>query len=147
MQLGRPRNWGMSLMTSPIKILGVYMGRDELASRDATWCELLKTSQSLVAFWQMRCLTLFQRVKAVNVLLASRWFYALMLTPCPDHVVQQLHALVESFLWRGRGRLMARSTLTANRKAGGLGLVDLFARRSAARPKLLQKLLDTQNPG
>lgn len=48
-----------------------------------------------------------------------------------------------SFLWRGKGNSIDHRVLIAKKREGGVGLIDISAKRDALRLKLISRFLDS----
>ena len=146
--LGRDHNivnkWGFCVNNGSRKILGVYIGGHEGEDRDRGWREVLGKIQNVLNLWKSRGLTLKGKVIVVNVLILSKINHILGTCELPQWALNSLKAAISSFLWRGKGNLIAHRVLISNKREGGLGLIDISAKKDALRVKIVKNFLDPE---
>lgn len=135
--------WGFKEVTECKEILGVYIGRDENSARDKTWEKVLGKVQSKLNLWKARGLNLRGKVIVTNALILSKIIHILGNCELPKWALNSLNSAISCFLWRGKGNLIAHRVLIANKREGGLGLIDICAKRDALRVKLISRFLDS----
>ena len=135
--------WGFSVNNGCRKILGVYIGGHEGEARDRGCREVLGKVQCVLNLWKGRGLTLKGKVIVVNALILSKINHILGTCELPQWALKSLTAAISSFLWRGKGNSIAHSVLIANKREGGLGLIDIGAKRDALRVKIVKNFLDS----
>lgn len=141
--------WGFKKIEDERKILGIYIGKNEKSATDKTWNEVLVKIKNLLNLWYARGLALKGKVIVVNALILSKINHILGSCELPTWVFNRLNAAVATFFWKGKGNSIARKTLIANKREGGLALIDVSVKRDALRVKLIGRFLNPkrQLPG
>lgn len=124
-----------------IKILGINIGTKEKEARDETWTGVLNKIKNTLNYWKLRQLKLKGKVIVVNTLLLSKINYVLGVLDLPDWVFKDLNNMISNFIWGGKNVRIAMKTLIGKVKSGGLNLLDIKAKKSAIRIKMVQKFL------
>lgn len=140
--------WGFKINNGCRKVLGVYIGANEEEARDRGWREIIKKVKNIMNMWKGRGLTLKGKVTVVNALILSRINHVLGVCELPQWALNSLNAEISSFLWRGKGNSIAHRVLIANKREGGLGLIDISVKKEALRAKIVRNFLnpDRQYP-
>lgn len=81
-------------MDKPFKILGVYMGHDELECNNLIWAEITKKFKGVPNWWKLRNLTIKGKVIVTNSLCMSLLTHALSVFHLPGTVLHELNAAV-----------------------------------------------------
>lgn len=124
-----------------VNILGVQIGENAKDARDATWTGILNKIKQVLQFWKLRELMLRGKVMVVNSLLLSKCNYIFGAVDLPRWVINEMTEITNDFMWGGKGVKIARKTLIASYKGGGLGLIDLEVKNKAIRVKVMKKYL------
>jgi len=124
-----------------IRVLGVNLGVEDIKARDITWSVILQKIRQTVNYWKLRGLTLKGKVTVINVLLISRFIHALSVLDMPEWVLKEANSIIVDFLWNGKNVRISKKVLIADKKEGGLNLMDLNVRREALRLKVVKKYL------
>ena len=146
MGMGRNKNlnnkWGFRIVEDKRKVLGVYVGRNEDECDDTTWREVINKIQKTLGMWRARGLLLRGRVAVTNALVLSQVNHALSTCALPAWAEQRIAKVVRDFIWRSKAASIAHRTLIGARDRGGLGLMDVLAKRTALRTRLIGKFRD-----
>lgn len=121
-----------------VNILGLEIGEN---ARDATWTGVLNKVKQILQFWKLRELMLRGKVMVVNSLLLSKCNYIMGVVDLPQWVINEMTEITNNFMWGGKSAKIARKTLIANYKEGGLKLIDLEVKKKAIRVKMMKKYL------
>lgn len=124
-----------------IKILGVHLGCDRSAARDARWSERLHKMQMCINYWGARELTLQGRVTVWNCLVASKLNYVLAVLDLPLWAKNRINEMISKFLWGAKKGKITAKTLWAGYEQGGLKLIDITSKLKAYRLKTVRKYL------
>ena len=124
----------------PIKILGVYIGNDQISCLEKNWMPKIKKIETLAESWKKRKLTLFGKVQIINTLLVSKFVYNFSVLNVPENIIKQINKIIFGFLWNKRDRIK-RKTIIAKLEKGGLNLVDIEAKINALKATWVSKLL------
>uniref|UniRef100_A0A8C7X432 Reverse transcriptase domain-containing protein n=1 Tax=Oryzias sinensis TaxID=183150 RepID=A0A8C7X432_9TELE len=139
---GMNNRWGFREASDGVKVLGVWVARDPRVATERTWTEKLKQLEKVLSLWRMRSLTFKGKVVVLNSLFFSKINYALSGLDLPDVFRTRICELASGFLWGSRANQISRHTLSRVVQRGGLRLVEIGARKSALRLKVVMRLLD-----
>ena len=89
----------ISLVTGPIKILGVHFSLDKALSRDKFFSDLLAEMRAIIKTWKIRNLTLEEKVIIFRSLIASKPVYIASLVHTPKCVVEAIQIVHKEFIW------------------------------------------------
>ena len=146
MGMGRNKDlnnkWGFKVVENKRKVLGVYVGSDENECDDLTWKDVIGRMQKTLCMWRARGLLLRGRVAVTNALVLSQVNHALSTCALPTWAEQKIAKVVRDFIWRSKAASIAHRTLIRVKDQGGLGLMDVLAKRTALRTKLIGKFRD-----
>lgn len=137
--------WGFREAKEELKILGIYVGKNEEIARDKSWAEIVKKMNNRINLWRARGLRLRGKVTVINALVLSLINHVLKVYDLPNWALRKINDLVSTFLWKGKSNLVSQKTMILNKKEGGLGLVDVLSKMRAFRVQLLGKFLDKNN--
>lgn len=136
--------WGLKTIETERKILGIFIGKDEKSAMERTWKEVLGKIKNLLNLWYARGLNLKGKVIVVNALILSKINHILGSCELPTWVLNSLNKAISTFFWKGKANLIARRTLIANKREGGLALIDISVKRDALRLKLMGRYLNAE---
>ncbi|CAJ1079161.1 uncharacterized protein mettl17 isoform X1 [Xyrichtys novacula] len=134
--------WNFAEVNKPKRILGVYVGKNENEATRTNWEIVITKTKNILNLWKARGLTLKGRVIVTNALVLSKINHIMGVCELPQWALNSLNSVISSFLWRGKGNLIAHRVLIANKREGGLGQIDIGAKKDALRAKLISKFLD-----
>ena len=134
--------WGFNIVTDNRKVLGIYVGTDETQATDRTWDMVIKKINNIITLWKSRGLTLRGKAVVINALLLSKISHILGCCELPQWALNSLNRKISAFLWKGLGHSIAHSVLIAKKREGGLGMIDIGAKRDALRVKMVSRFLD-----
>lgn len=81
------------------------------------------------------------KVIVANSLLLSKCNYIMGAVDLPQWVLNEMTEILNDFVWGGKGAKIAKKTLMAGYKEGGLKLIDLEVKKKAIRVKTMKKFL------
>jgi len=135
--------WGFKEVKGERKVLGVFIGENQDDARDKNWHEVIKKMKNICNMWQARGLNIRGKVIVSNALFVSKIVHILGSCELPKWALNSLNAVISSFLWKGKGNMIAHGTLIARKQEGGLQLIDISAKRDSLRVKLVGRFLDS----
>ncbi len=138
-----PAQEDMQLKIQPknVKILGTYIGVDNIMARDETWTGVLNKIEVILNWWRMRDLKLNGKVVVLNSLILSKLNYVLGVLDLPLWALNRITEIITKFIWGSTVSKIARKTLISKYKEGGLRLLDVDSKKKAFRIKLVRKYL------
>ena len=87
---------------------------------------ILEKAKNVINIWQRRSLSIIGKVLIVNSLVASLFVYVLQCTVTPDVTFfDMVDKMIRKFLWNNKRDKIKLVLLQADRKLGGLNLVNL----------------------
>ena len=109
---------------SPIKCLGIYIGKDKQSCETLNWSGKLSQFESLLNIWQKRNLNIFGKVTVMNNLCFPKIMYACTVLPVPKHIFHKIEHLLNKFVWHGKSQINRKCTINTIEN-GGLNIIDL----------------------
>uniref|UniRef100_A0A3B5L9W1 Reverse transcriptase domain-containing protein n=1 Tax=Xiphophorus couchianus TaxID=32473 RepID=A0A3B5L9W1_9TELE len=136
-----PGRWEFREVVDEVKVLGVYLGKQQGEARDKTWENVISKVQKLLNLWNQRKLTIKGKTVIINSLIISKIIYPLSVYDLPDRILNKFNSQITTFIWRRNRNLINHKSLIAPYKEGGLKLVDILSKKQAIRIKLVTKFL------
>ena len=125
-----------------LKILGIYFSNGIVDTETDNWSSKLKKLEDTLNRWRARELSLVGKALVVNIIGASKFWYAARVLTVPRWVIRQYEKLVWAFVWSSRLQPVARKTLICPVLDGGIGIFDFESRCQALRASSLCRGLD-----
>ncbi|CAJ1079165.1 pol-like protein [Xyrichtys novacula] len=110
--------WNFAEVNKPKRILGVYVGKNENEATRTNWEIVITKTKNILNLWKARGLTLKGRVIVTNALVLSKINHIMGVCELPHWALNSLNSVISSFLWRGKGNLIAHRVLIANKREG-----------------------------
>ena len=113
------------VQTESMSVLGVTFSNNFEEATNMCWANVKTRISNKMRSMYNRNLTLFQRSLIVNSLLTSQiWYYA-QTYPLSLKWSKGINSLLYKFIWITNTEPIARSTLTLDRKLGGLSAINI----------------------
>ena len=136
--------YGITIVDSPIRCLGLYVGLDMKICEALNWERKVDNFEHTLLSWQKWYLTLFGKVTILNVLAIPKLIYLFTLLHVPEWVIERLEKAITNFLWNKRNRIN-RNCLYAKVEQGGLGLIDIKSKISSLKATWITKWFTSEN--
>ena len=128
-------------INEPINILGVWVGHDEKELLEKNYRPLIEKARATLKLWSQRSLSLIGRISIINTLVGSLFVYKMTVLPTmPQYMVKELEQEFRKFIWKGKKAKIALTKLMADKKAGGLKLIDIKRKDMALKVSWVQML-------
>ena len=102
----------------------------------------MKNLKKILSVWRKRNLTIFGKCTIINTLAVSKLVYNAFILPNPDkEFFKRVSKIIFNFLWKKRERIK-RNTLIGKIEQGGIGIVDIESKFSAAKASWVRRILD-----
>ena len=135
----------ISLVTGSIKILGVHYSLDKIFSRDKTFSGLLVEMRAIIKTWEIRNLTLEEKVLIFRSLIASKPVYIASLVHTSKCVAEAILTIHKEFIWDNKKPKIKHSTMIASYCDGGLKDTDIGVRFQSLKFSWITWLKDQDN--
>ena len=122
----------------PCKILGVWFGPD--LQLEKNWSEVLEKVVTATELWLRRRLSLKDRAEVCCSHIYSLVVYRLSVLPIPPTILFKLERIVFQFVWAKRFPLEWREICHLHPSEGGLGVLNVEARRHTLRLTFLDRM-------
>ena len=139
---------GLSTADDSINVLGVDVAEDAALMLEINYRKLLVKVQTTLKSWSNRSLSVIGKVNIINTLAASKLIHTMSVLPeIPDRFVNLLEKEFEQFIWNNHKPKIPLEVLKADKKSGGLGLVDLKRRDRALKVAWVKLLYEDEQMG
>ena len=138
-------NQNIRWSTGKIKSLGVWFSSSKEEAVVLNYQEKKEKVSKILSCWQLRRLTLLEKVTVIKSLAASQLVYIMSSLPSSQSYLKEIHQLLYNFLWDGRGDKIKRSVMLNEYKDGGLKMLDIRSFNYALKSKWVKKYLDDNN--
>lgn len=128
--------------TAPVKVLGVYIGRDKKANSEKNFKHRIDKIKHLFFRWTQRNLSLTGRILIVKALALSQIIFLANLTPFPDDKISEIESLTYEFIWNGKTDKVKRNVLIQKLEKGGQKMMDIKTMIKCQKMKWVQLYLN-----
>ena len=118
----------VNLLNNTVTIVGVAHSYNSNAAEHQNFVNLLDKTQSILNIWNMRSLSLLDRIQIFKTFAISKLNYLASVSNVPKSVVNQLTIMHKQFIWNNKPPKIKHSTLIALYSKGGLNNVDIECR-------------------
>ena len=144
--LTRILNMNGSVSWDSFKYLGVPIVKTKSKSSD--WNPIVEKIKNKISGWGTAWLNLAGKVVLIKAIMNSYMLYQCSLLLAPGKIINQIEALLKSFLWNGGNNgggkkyaLVRWKIVKLSRNGGGLQIRDINCQNLAIGAKLLWNLL------
>ena len=127
--------------SSAIRFLGIYIGYDTEETHRYNWINKLETFQKTLDCWRTRDLTIFGKMVIVKTIGLAKLIYSATMLEAPENVCNQLEAMIDNFIWKGRKRRLRKEILQMPVCEGGIGQIDIKSHFEALKASWVPRLL------
>ena len=126
-----------------VKFLGIFITYDVNILVEKNFKQRLKKIANLINLWKSRGLSIHGKVSIIKAILLPKMIYPSSFLSTPATVIKEFNALVFSFLWNGKDKVIRRSTY-APYDSGGLRMIDYETIVKALRLSWLKRIVDVE---
>ena len=116
--------FGFKWPHEPILALGVYFSYDLERANVLNFEEKITTLEKTLNNWKQRKLTLMGKINIVKTLGLSKLIYSASLLSIPKGLIEKINKIIFNFIWDNKPAKIKRKTIIAEKKCGGLRMVD-----------------------
>ena len=109
----------------PVKVLGLYVGRDKKKCEKLNWESKLEKARILMKSWEKRNLSLLGKILIVKTIIIPQFTFISSVTVTNKTYLDTLERDIYSFIWEGKSDKIKRNTLIAKYEDGGLQMLDI----------------------
>ena len=135
---------GFNICTSPIKLLGSYLGHDKVNNYDLNFNQRVRKMNDKLDIWRSRDLTLRGKTLLIKSHGISQFIYNMSALSTPEETINKAQSSLINFLWDKKRPKIKYSTVIADKNQGGLGIPDLSTLNKALKLKWIPLLLYSQ---
>ena len=106
-----------------IIIIIIIIGIGDLA--EANWRPHIDAVVNVLSSWRQHILSFWGRSLVINALALARVRYIASLIHMPPWVLKELYSLVFDFFWKGKGELVAHSSVVQPSLLGGFFVINV----------------------
>ena len=141
--LGSWRNCREAHTKEPVQALDVHFSYDEQRANRLNFEEKIKNVEKVLNTWRRRNLTLIGRLKIVKCLGLSKIIYSTSVLPIPPLLAERINnSLIFNFIWKGKPAKIKKKTIIAERKHGGLKMMDFEIMEKALKIAWINRIND-----
>jgi hypothetical protein len=138
----RHKPLGIQWSTNSIKMLGIYINRNEEQSIRENYKERLDKIENIVKLWGLRNMTLKGKIIIVNTLLISQLLYVCSVLEPPDWAIQKFKKMIMDIIWNNKKPKVKYKCLISTISDGGLKLQDIDSKVKALKLRWIKEILD-----
>jgi hypothetical protein len=138
----RHKPLGIKWSTKSIKMLGIYINKDEDECTKDNFKERLDKIENIVKLWCLRKMTLKGKILIVNTLLITQMLYVCSVLEPPDWAIQKFKKITMDFIWNNKKPKIKYNCLINAISNGGLKLQDIDSKVKALKLRWMKELLD-----
>ena len=129
--------------TGTVYALGVHFSYNKNAAEKKNFISKLEALKTLLNMWMIRDLSLYGKVQIIKFLALSKLTFICSVLPSPTDFESKVNSITFNFLWNNKPAKIKKSTIIANKKQGGLKMID-FTKFSIASKAMWAKHLCTE---
>ena len=116
--------FGFRWPQDPIKALGIFFSYDENKTNKLNFAKKIQNLEKTLNSWKRRNLTLYGKINIVKMLGLSKLIYNSSVLDIPEHFMKQIEKIIFDFIWVGKPAKIKKSTITGEKKQGGLKMIN-----------------------
>ena len=147
MWLGSWRNcnekpFGFKWPLNSIYALGVHFSYDPVLANKLNFEEKVYTLEQTLHSWKRRNLTLIGRINIVKVLGLAKLVYSISLLTISKPLIDSINKIIFSFIWEGKTPKIKKKTISAEKKRGGLKMIDFEIMERALKIAWIKRIIE-----
>ena len=136
---------GVKWTDEPIKVLGVYIGRNLADCYDKILVEKIDAMRKVIYSWKHRKLTLTGKITVLKSLVLSKINYLLNLIPILDEFIRTIDEMIFEYLWNGKTHKIKKSLVVQSFEHGGHKMIDINTVRIVQKLKWIKLYLNNHD--
>ena len=108
----------------PVLALGIYFTYDSERARMLNLDEKIDKLEKTLSCWKRRNLTPMGEINIVKTLGLSKLIYSASVLTMSRRTVERINRIIFNFIWDGKPAKIKKKTIIAERKYGGLKMID-----------------------
>ena len=130
-----------------LKILGVVLGKNLKEEQHylLNYKSRIDKIRNICLDWKNRNISLKGKITLINAIMIPTIMYPAMVTAVPKNALSELNNIIYKFLWNSNHNKIAKSTMCAQVKHGGLALADFETKVIASNLNWIKRLYLTEN--
>ena len=120
--------------------LGVYFSYNQEHANKLNFEEKVRRLETILNSWRRRNLTLIGRIKIVKTLGLSKLIYSTSVPGIPEHLAKRINRLTFKFIREGKTTKIKKKMIIAERKRGGLKMMDFEIMDKALKIAWIKRL-------
>ena len=147
MWLGSWRNstekpFGFKWPQNSIYALGVHFAYDPVLANKLNFEEKVYNLEQTLHSWKRRKLTLIGKINIVKTLGLAKLVYSTSLLTIPKPLIDSINKIIFSFIWEGKTPKIKKKTIIAERKHGGLKMIDFEIMERALKIAWIKRITE-----
>ena len=148
--LGKINNMDMKkfkfkMVEKHTKVLGIYIGKDELSSTSATLNDKLINLRNLLNMWKMRNLSIKGKITLLRTKALPIMLYPASLLFIPEEIIKEVDKMFYDFIWPNKKHHVKKDLLKQQIEYGGLKMPCFKTMIKSIKMKWIQILATKQN--
>ena len=150
MWLGSWRNckekpFGFKWPLDPINALGVHFSYETEKTIKLNFTDKIRTLEQSLQSWKRRNLTLIGKINIVKTLGLAKLIYSTSLLSIPKHLIDSINKIIFDFIWDGKTAKIKRKTIIAEKRHGGLKMIDFEIMERSLKIAWIKRIIDSED--
>ena len=125
----------------PFSLLGITIANDLTLANNLNFSSSIAKMEGVAESWYYHNCTLMGKILIVNTLMESLFVYKLaVLQDMSKNLIQKVDSIIDRFIWKGKKARIAKKTLQANKRCGGLRLFHVESKMKALKINWISKI-------
>ena len=124
-QKDQNKTFGLNWTQGPIKVTGIYVGKDLKENETMTLNEKYMKMKSILSMWRTRNLTIKGKITLLRSQIIPLVLYVASIYPLSDSFVKKIDTLMFDFVWPNKKHHVKKNVLIKEIEEGGLKMPDL----------------------
>ena len=147
MWLGSWRNstekpFGFKWPQNSISALGVHFAYDPVLANKLKFEEKVYNLEQTLHSWKRRKLALIGKINIVKTLGLAKLVYSTSLLTIPKPLIDSINKIIFSFIWESKTPKIKKKTIIAERKHGGLKMIDFEIMERALKIAWIKRITE-----
>ena len=128
----------------PINALGVHFSYETEKAIKLNFTDKIRTLEQTLQSWKRRNLTLIGKINIVKTLGLAKLIYNTSLLSIPKHLIDSINKIIFDFIWDGKTAKIKRKTIIAEKRHGGLKMIDFEIMELALKIAWIKRIIDSE---
>ena len=134
--------FGFKWPQEPLLVLGVHFSYDLERANVLNFEEKITELERTLNNWKRRKLTLISKINIVKTLGLSKLVYCALLLPMPKGLAKKINKIIFHFIWDNKPAKVKRKTVIADKRHGGLKMVDFEMMERSLKIAWVQRITE-----